>query len=154
MTERAPTLQNRKAHHDYFILESQEAGIALAGCEVKSIRNGKASLQDSFARVEKGEVWLYGMHITPYEQGNRYNPEPTRVRKLLLKRSEIANLAHRVQEKGLSMVPIRLYFKHGKVKIQLAIAKGKSVRDKRDKLREKEAERDIDRALRSRQRRF
>ncbi|HVZ81379.1 MAG TPA: SsrA-binding protein SmpB [bacterium] len=154
MSERAPTLQNRKAHHDYFILESQEAGIALAGCEVKSIRNGKASLQDSFARVEKDEVWLYGMHISPYEQGNRYNLEPTRVRKLLLKRSEIQNLAHRVQEKGLSMVPIRLYFKHGKVKIQLAIARGKSVRDKRDKLREKEANRDIDRALRARQKRL
>jgi SsrA-binding protein len=154
MSERAPTLQNRKAHHDYFILESQEAGIALVGCEVKSIRNGKASLQDSFARVEKGEIFLYGMHITPYEQGNRYNPEPTRVRKLLLKRSQIETLTHRVQEKGLSMVPIRLYFKSGKVKIQLAIAKGKTVRDKRDKLREKEADRDIDRALRARQKRF
>jgi SsrA-binding protein len=153
MSEKAPTLQNRKAHHDYFILESQEAGIALAGCEVKSIRNGKANLQDSFARVEKGELWLYGMHISPYEQGNRYNPEPARVRKLLMKRSQIENLTHRVQEKGLSMVPIRLYFKDGKVKIQLALAKGKSVRDKRDKLKEKEANRDIDRALRSRQRR-
>lgn len=153
MNARSPTLQNRKAHHDYFILESQEAGISLAGCEVKSIRNGKANLQDSFARIEKDEVWLYGMHISPYEQGNRYNPDPTRVRKLLLKRNEIEALGRRVQEKGLSLVPIRLYFKGGRVKIQLALAKGKSVRDKRDKLREKEANRDIDRALRSRQKR-
>lgn len=154
MAERAPTLQNRKAHHDYFLLESLEAGIALAGCEVKSIRNGKANLQDSFARVEKGEIFLYGMHISPYEQGNRYNPDPTRIRKLLLNRSEIEKLTSRVQEKGLSLVPTRLYFKHGKVKLQLAVAKGKSVRDKRDKLREKEASRDIDRALRARQRRL
>jgi SsrA-binding protein len=152
MPERAPSLQNRKAHHDYFILESLEAGIALAGCEVKSIRNGKANLQDSFARVENGEIKLYGMHISPYEQGNRYNPDPTRVRKLLLNRSEITRLASRVHEKGLSMVPTRLYFKGGKVKIQLSLAKGKNVQDKRDKLREKEANRDIERALKSRRR--
>jgi len=154
MAERAPSLQNRKAFHDYFVLESLEAGIALAGCEVKSIRNGKANLQDSFARVEKGEIYLYGMHVSPYEQGNRYNPEPTRIRKLLLNRSEINRLAARIHEKGLTLVPVKLYFKSGKVKIQLALAKGKNVRDKRDKLKEKEANRDIDRALRSRQRRF
>jgi SsrA-binding protein len=152
MPERAPSLQNRKAHHDYFILESLEAGIALAGCEVKSIRNWKANLQDSFARVENGEIKLYGMHISPYEQGNRYNPDPTRVRKLLLNRSEITRLSSRVHEKGLSMVPTRLYFKGGKVKIQLSLAKGKNVQDKRDKLREKEASRDIERALKSRRR--
>lgn len=153
MSERAPSLSNRKAHHDYFILESVEAGVALVGCEVKSIRNGKANLQDSFGRLENGEIFLYGMHITPYEQGNRYNPDPTRARKLLLNRAEINKLASRVQEKGLSLVPLKLYFKSGKVKIQLAVAKGKTVRDKRDKLREKEANRDIDRALRDRQRR-
>lgn len=153
MSERAPSLSNRKAHHDYFILESVEAGVALVGCEVKSIRNGKANLQDSFGRLENGEIFLYGMHITPYEQGNRYNPDPTRARKLLLNRSEINKLASRVQEKGLSLVPLKLYFKSGKVKIQLAVAKGKTVRDKRDKLKEKEANRDIDRALRDRQRR-
>src|SRR3970282_2016625 len=93
MAERAPSQQNRKAHHDFFILESVEAGIALVGCEVKSIRNGKVNLQDSFARVESDQVFLYGMHISPYEQGNRYNPDPTRIRKLLLNRNEIERLA-------------------------------------------------------------
>ena len=152
MPERAPSQQNRKAFHDYFILESTEAGIALVGCEVKSIRNGKANLQDSFARVEEDEVFLYGMHISPYEQGNRYNPDPTRKRKLLLNRKEIERLGARVHEKGLSLVPVKLYFKSGKVKIQLALAKGKNVQDKREKLKEKEANRDIDRALRRKQR--
>ncbi len=150
MPERAPSQQNRKAFHDYFILESVEAGIALVGCEVKSIRNGKANLQDSFGRVENDEVFLYGMHISPYEQGNRYNPDPARIRKLLLNRKEIAKLASRVHEKGLTLVPVKLYFKSGKVKIQLAVAKGKNVQDKRAKLKEKEANRDIDRALRLR----
>jgi SsrA-binding protein len=150
MTDRAPTLNNRKAHFEYFIQESVEAGIALAGCEVKSIRNGKANLQDSFARVEKGEIFLYGMHISPYEQGNRYNPEPTRVWKLLLNRPEIERLSSRVKEKGLTLVPLKLYFKSGKVKVQLAVAKGKTYGDKREKLREKEANRDIERALRRR----
>lgn len=150
MAERAPSLQNRKAFHDYFVLESLEAGIVLAGCEVKSIRNGKANLQDSFARVEKDEIILYGMHISPYEQGNRYNPDPTRTRKLLLNRNEITRLSARIHEKGLTLVPIKLYFKSGKVKIQLALAKGKNVQDKREKLKEKEAARDIDRALRNR----
>jgi SsrA-binding protein len=152
MTDHAPSQQNRKAFHDYFILESLEAGIALEGCEVKSIRNGKVNLHDSFGRVENGEIKLYGMHISPYEQGNRYNPDPTRVRKLLLNRSEIAKLTAKVQEKGHTLVPVKLYFKHGKVKIQLAVAKGKNVADKRDKLREKEASRDIDRALKNRRR--
>jgi SsrA-binding protein len=150
LAERAPSLQNRKAFHDYFILESVEAGIALAGCEVKSIRNGKANLQDSFGRVEKDEVFLYGMHVSPYEQGNRYNPDPTRIRKLLLNRSEIKRLSARIHEKGLTLVPVKLYFKGGKVKIQLALAKGKNVQDKREKLKEKEAQRDVDRALRLR----
>jgi SsrA-binding protein len=151
MPERVPSLQNRKAFHDYFILESVEAGIVLEGCEVKSIRNGKANLHDSFARYEKDQIFLYGMHISPYEQGNRYNPDPTRVRKLLLNRNEINKLAARVQEKGLTLVPVKLYFKHGRVKIQLAAAKGKNTSDKRDKLKEKEANRDIERALRNRQ---
>lgn len=147
MPERAPSQQNRKAHFEYFILESLEVGIALVGCEVKSIRNGKASLQESFARVEKDQIFLYGMHIAPYEQGNRYNPDPTRVRKLLLHRGQIQKLASRVQEKGLTLVPIKLYFKEGKVKIQLAVAKGKTHGDKREKLKEKDAQRDIDRGM-------
>jgi SsrA-binding protein len=153
MPERAPSLQNRKAFHDYFVLESLEAGVALVGCEVKSIRLGKANLQDSFARVENGEIFLYGMHVTPYAQGNRYNPDPTRVRKLLLNRAQIAHLTSKVQEKGLTLVPVKLYFKDGRVKIQLSVAKGKNVKDKRDKLKEKEANRDIDRALKNRSRR-
>jgi SsrA-binding protein len=152
MTERTPSIQNRKAFHDYFILESVEAGIALAGCEVKSIRNGKVSLQDGFGRYEKNEIYLYGMHVSHYEQGNRYNPEPTRVRKLLLHREEIAKLASRVQEKGLTLIPVKLYFKNGKVKIQLAVAKGKTYGDKREKLKEKEAKRDMERALRNKKR--
>ena len=152
MAERAPSLQNRKAFHDYFIMESLEAGIVLAGCEVKSIRLGKANLQDSFARVEKGGVQLYGMHISPYEQGNRYNPDPTRTRRLLLNREEINRLGSRVHEKGLTLVPVKLYFKGGKVKIQLALAKGKLVQDKREKLKQKEAEREMERALRRKHR--
>lgn len=124
----------------------------MVGTEVKSIRNGKANLQDSFGRIEKDELFLYGMHISPYEQGNRYNPDPTRPRKLLLHRNEIEKLQARVQEKGLTLVPVKLYFKKGKVKIQLAVGKGKNVADKRDKLREKEANRDIDRALKNRRR--
>ncbi len=123
----------------------------MEGCEVKSIRNGKANLQDSFARLEGTEVKLYGMHISPYAQGNRYNPDPTRIRKLLLNRSEINKISSRVQEKGLTLVPVKLYFKQGRVKILLAVAKGKTTVDKRDKLKEKEANRDIDRALRNRQ---
>jgi len=152
MTERTSTLLNRKAHHDYFIMESMEAGIALVGCEVKSIRLGKANLQDSFARVENGEIFLYGMHVTPYAQGNRYNPDPTRKRKLLLKHSEINFFSGKVKEKGLTLVPLKLYFKSGKVKIQLSVAKGKTHGDKREKLKEKEAQRDIDRAFRRKNR--
>ncbi len=152
MPERAPSLLNRKAHFDYFVMESLEAGIALAGCEVKSIRLGKANLQDSFARVENDEIFLYGMHISPYAQGNRYNPDPARIRKLLLNHEQIRRFAARVHEKGLTLIPIKLYFKGGKVKIQLALAKGKNVVDKRHKLREKEAERDVDRALKNRRR--
>ncbi len=152
MAERAPSLLNRKAHFDYFVMESLEAGIALAGCEVKSIRLGKANLQDSFARGENDEIFLYGMHISPYAQGNRYNPDPIRIRKLLLNREQIRRFAARVHEKGLTLIPIKLYFKGGKVKIQLALAKGKNVVDKRHKLREKEAERDVDRALKNRRR--
>jgi SsrA-binding protein len=154
MTERVSTLQNRKAFYEYFVLESVEAGIALVGCEVKSIRLGKANLQDAFARVENGEIFLYGMHVTPYAQGNRYNPDPTRQRKLLLKKEQIARFSTKVHEKGLTMVPIKLYFKDGKVKIQLALAKGKNQGDKRNKLKEKEASRDIDRELRLRHKRL
>lgn len=152
MPERAPTLQNRKAHFDYFLMEGIEAGIVLEGCEVKSIRNGKASLQDSFARIEQDEAFLYGMHVSPYEQGNRYNPDPTRKRKLLLNRNEIGKLTHRVMEKGLTLVPVRLYFKGGRVKVWLCVAKGKHAGDKRDKLKAKEAEREMDRALKTRRR--
>ena len=152
MSTKSPTLQNRKAHFDYFLYEGFEAGIELVGCEVKSIRNGKASLQDSFARVERGEAFLYGMHVSPYEHGNLYNPDPMRTRRLLLKRAEIDRLSHRVMEKGLTLVPVRLYFKRGKVKVYLCVAKGKHAPDKRDKIRKREAQREIDRALKNRRR--
>lgn len=150
MTTKSPTLENRKAHFDYFLYEGFEAGVELVGCEVKSIRNGKASLQDSFARVDRNEAFLHGMHVSPYEHGNIYNPDPMRTRKLLLKRSEIDRLSHRVMEKGLTLVPVRLYFKRGRVKIYLAVAKGKNAPDKRNKIRQRDAEREMDRALKTR----
>lgn len=147
MNKTTPTIQNRKAHYNYFILESLEAGIVLSGCEIKSIRQGQANLQDSFARIEKLEVYLYGMHISSYDHGNRYNLDPMRIRKLLLNRKEIFYLTSRVQEKGLTLIPVQAYFKNGRVKIQLALAKGKTHGDKREKLKEKESNLYVQRAL-------
>ena len=141
--------QNRKARHDYSILDTLEAGIVLKGTEVKSVRDGRVNLKDSFARVENGEVRLYGMHISPYEQGNRYNQPPTRTRKLLLRRSEIKRLIGKVQEKGLTLVPLRLYFSGGIAKIELALAKGKRQYDRRHAIAEREVQRDIQRALKT-----
>lgn len=153
-TDFNPSLFNRKAHHDYFILESFETGLVLSGTEIKSIRAGKANLQDSFARIEKGEVWLYHMHISPYDQGNRYNLDPVRTRKLLMHRKEIDKLEQKLREKGLTLVPLKLYFTRGMAKVQLGIAKGKSHGDKRESLKKKEADRDVDRAVRIHQKRF
>lgn len=139
--------KNRKARHDYFIIEQTEAGIALRGTEVKSLRAGRANLKDSFARIQDGEVWLYGAHISAYEEGNRYNHDPDRPRKLLLHRREIMRLRGRVEEKGLTLVPLSLYFKRGIVKVELALARGKAEHDKRRAIAERESDREIARAL-------
>jgi len=140
--------ENRKARHDYHIEETYEAGLVLAGTEVKSLRAGKANLKDSFARVDKGEVFLYNAHISPYEQGNRFNHDPLRTRKLLMNKYEIRKLIGRVQEKGLTLVPLRMYFKNGRAKVELALAKGKKLYDKRDDMAARDAKREMERAFR------
>ena len=136
---------NRKARHEYAILQTFEAGIALLGTEVKSLRQGKANLVDSYANLKGGEVFLVGAHINVYEQGNINNHEPTRTRKLLLNKSEIRKLIGKVKEKGLTLIPLRLYFKNGKVKVELALAKGKKVYDKREAIAKRDLERDQER---------
>ena len=141
---------NRKARHDYFIHETYEAGIALPGTEVKSLRQGKVNLKDSFCRIENGEVLLLGMHISPYEQGNRFNHDLLRTRKLLLHKYEIIKLLGKIQEKGYTLIPLNLYFKKGKVKVTVALATGKKLYDKRQALAEKEAKRDIERRMKNR----
>ncbi|EGO63705.1 SsrA-binding protein SmpB [Acetonema longum] len=143
--------ENRKARHDYHIHETYEAGIVLTGTEVKSLRAGKANLKDSYARVENSEVFLHNLHISPYEQGNRFNHEPLRTRKLLLHRFEINKLIGKVREKGYALVPLKLYFSRGKVKVDLALATGKKLYDKRDDIAERDAKREMDRAFRERQ---
>lgn len=142
---------NRKARHDYHIEETFEAGLVLQGTEVKSLRMGKANLRDSFARVDNGEVFLHNMHISHYEKGNIFNHDPTRTRKLLLHKSEINKLIGKVQQKGLTLVPLKVYFKRGKAKLELALAKGKKLYDKRQDLAEKDAKREMDRAFREKQ---
>lgn len=139
--------ENRKARHDYTIIEVIQAGIALAGTEVKSIREGKVNLKDSFARVEHGEVWLYNMHVSSYEKGSRYNLKPERPRKLLLNKGEIKKLIGRTSEKGLTLVPLKLYALRDWIKIELALAKPKKLYEKRESIRKKEAEREVERAL-------
>ena len=143
--------QNKKAFHDYSIEERFEAGLVLQGTEIKSIRAGRVNLKDAFARVDKGEVYLYNMHISPYEQGNRYNHEPLRPRKLLLHRKEIDKLIGETKEAGYSLVPLKVYLKNGFAKLELALGKGKKKYDKREDLKRKEAKRDIERAFRERQ---
>ena len=139
--------RNRKARHEYDILETFEAGMALKGPEVKSLRDGKASFQDAFARVEGGEVWLYSLHISPYERANRANVDPLRVRKLLLKRHEIRSLVGKVEEKGLTLVPLEIYFKRGYAKIVLALARGRKLHDKREALKRRVQDREARRAM-------
>lgn len=136
---------NRKARHEYSILQTFEAGIVLQGTEVKALRQGKANLVDSYANLDKGEVWLMSANISAYEQGNINNHEPTRPRKLLLNKSEIRRLIGKVKEKGLTLIPLRLYFKNGKVKVELAIAKGKKVYDKREAIAKRDFQRDQER---------
>lgn len=139
--------QNKKARHDYFIEQTVEAGIVLSGTEVKSIRLGKVNLKESYAAIMDNEVILTGMHISPYEQGNIFNKDPLRNRKLLLHRSEINRLIGYTQQKGMSLVPLQLYFKKGKVKVELGIAKGKKLYDKREDIAERDAKREIERRL-------
>jgi SsrA-binding protein len=141
---------NRKARHDYFIEETYEAGLVLTGSEVKSLRDGKANLKDSYARLLKGEAVLLNAHISPYPAANRFNHEPTRTRKLLLHKQEIRRLTGKVKERGLTLVPLRLYFKNGRAKVELALARGKKLYDKRETLRRKAAEREVERSLKSR----
>ena len=143
--------QNRKAYHDYFVEENYECGIALFGTEVKSIRQGKVNLKESWAQVRKGEVWVEGMHISPYEQGNIYNRDPLRAKKLLLHKSEIRKLDGLVMRQGFTLIPLELYLKDGKVKVQLGLCKGKQLHDKRDSMAKKDSDREIQRALRQRQ---
>jgi len=142
--------ENRRARFDYQLLERVEAGVVLTGTEVKSLRDGRATLTQSWAEVRDGEAWLYGAEIAVYDQGNRANHEPTRPRKLLLHRREIDSLYGKVREKGLTLVPTRLYFKGGRVKVELALARGKEQRDKRRDLAERDARRQMERALKSR----
>ena len=145
-----PIAENRRARHDYHLLERLEAGLALTGTEVKSLRAGQASLQRAFADVRDGEIWLVGAHIPEYAQGNLANHDPDRDRKLLLHRREIDSLLGKVRERGLTLVPTRLYFKNGRVKIEIALARGKEARDKRRDIAERDARRQIDRALKER----
>jgi SsrA-binding protein len=140
-------VENRKARHDYFIHDTYEAGIALTGTEVKSLRAGKANLRDSYAQVDKSaQVYLYNLHISPYEEGNRFNHDPLRTRKLLLHRAEINKLIGKVREKGYTLVPLRLYMRRGKVKVAVGLATGKKLYDKRSDQAEKDARREIERA--------
>ncbi len=137
---------NKKAFHEYFILETVECGIVLVGTEVKSLRQGNCSLKESFVKIRDGEVFLYGMHISPYEKGNIFNRDPLRVRKLLLHRKEIAKLQTKVEEKGVTLIPLEIYFLDGRVKVKLAVAKGKKLYDKRESIAAKTADREMERA--------
>ena len=136
---------NKKAYHDYFIDETYEAGIALCGTEVKSLRMGKCSIKESFIRVENGEVFIYGMHISPYEKGNIFNKDPLRVKKLLVHRYEINKIGGKVREKGYTLVPLRVYFKGSLVKVEIGLARGKKLYDKRQDIAKKDQRREVER---------
>ncbi|OPL14737.1 MAG: SsrA-binding protein [Firmicutes bacterium ML8_F2] len=143
---------NRKARHDYHIEETCEAGIVLTGTEVKSVRNSRVNLKDSYARVENGELFLYNMHISPYEPGNRFNHDPLRVRKLLMHRIEINRMAGKIKEKGYALIPLRIYLSGGLIKIELGLARGKKLYDKRRDIAERDSKREMERAFREKQR--
>lgn len=152
MKESTKTIaQNKKAHHDYFIMESYEAGIELCGTEVKSLRAGRVNLKDSWCNIVDGEIFVNGMHISPYDHGNVFNKDPMRVRRLLMHKKEILKLFGTLQQQGLSLIPISLYFKGSKVKMQVGLCKGKKLYDKRASMAERDAKRNIDRALKERQ---
>ena len=136
---------NKKAYHDFFIDDKYETGIELFGTEVKSIRMGKCSIKESFVRIEKGEVYIYGMHINPYEKGNIFNKDPLRVRKLLLHKTEINKLAAKIAEKGYTLVPLQVYFKGSLVKVEIGLARGKKLYDKRDDIAKKDQRREVER---------
>ncbi|WP_054754678.1 SsrA-binding protein SmpB [Piscibacillus salipiscarius] len=138
---------NRKARHDFFIEETYEAGMVLKGTEIKSIRAGRVNLKDAFARISKGEAYVHNLHISPYEQGNQFNHEPTRARKLLLHKSEINKLIGKTQQKGYSLVPLKIYIKNGVAKLLIGLGKGKKKYDKREDLKQKAMKRDVERAL-------
>src|SRR5689334_9801852 len=149
-TDKISIARNKRARHDYEILDTWEAGIVLTGTEVKSLRDGKANLADSYAVVNDGEVYLINLHIAPYEQGNQFNHDPTRTRKLLLHRKEIRRMIGAVEREGLTLVPLELYFARGIAKVRLALGKGKKLHDKREDARRREDERDMARAARTR----
>jgi SsrA-binding protein len=142
--------QNRKARHEFHVLDTWEAGIVLQGTEVKSLRAGKANLADAFATLSGGELWLYNMHVSPYEQGNRFNHDPLRPRKLLMHRSELRRLVGQVEQKGLTLVPLDVHFSNGIAKVKLALVRGKKLHDKRDALKERAEQRDMERGYKER----
>ena len=149
--ERKLVANNRKAYHDYFIEETYEAGIVLTGTEIKSVRQGKVSIKESYAKIENSEMILYGMNISPYEQGNRYNVEPLRPRKLLLHKQEIRKLIGYTTMKGLTLVPLKMYInEEGRAKVEIAVARGKKNYDKRDDIAKRDAKRDMDRKMKER----
>ena len=145
--EKKIVASNKKARHDYFIDEVYEAGLELTGTEIKSVRNGGVNLKDSFAKVESGEVFVYNMHISPYDQGNRYNTDPLRPKKLLLHKKEIRKLDAAIMQDGLALIPLEIYLVGGRAKLSLSIAKGKKIYDKREDIAARDAKRDIDRRL-------
>lgn len=145
-------VQNKKAFHDYFVIESMEAGIELCGTEVKSIRNGRVNLKDSWCSIDNGELYIKGMHISPYEQGNIFNRDPIRVRRLLMHKREIMRLFGTVKQEGYSLIPLSLYFKGSRVKVQIGLCKGKKLYDKREDMAARDAKRDMQRAVKERTR--
>jgi SsrA-binding protein len=149
-TEDPTVAGNRRAYHDYFIDETMEAGLVLTGTEVKSVRAGRVNLREAYARIDNGEAFLWNAHISPYENGNRFNHEPQRTRKLLMHRNEISRLNTTIKKKGYTLVPLRMYFRHNVAKVELGLARGKKLYDKRDSMADRDAKRDIERALRER----
>lgn len=139
--------QNRRARHEYSVLDTWEAGMVLQGTEVKSLRDAKVNLQDAFARIDRGEMWLHNLHISPYEQGNRFNHDPLRPRKLLMHRNELRKLVGKVEQKGLTLVPLDIHFTRGRAKVTIALVRGKKLHDKRDTLRERAVARDSQRSI-------
>lgn len=144
--------ENRKARHEYFIEDTWEAGMVLLGTEVKALREGRANLRDAYARIKKGEVWVYQLHISPYSHASYDNHDPERVRKLLLHNAEIKRLLGKTQERGFSLIPLKIYFSHGRAKVELGLARGKKLYDKRATIAERDQKRDMERALRERTR--